>query len=91
MILSSRLKIRKLSPEPFREAPRRINVPVDRCAYIGNRLSRDVVGCELARFALGLIIEPSCGPRADEQGQTFAPDVVIHSLNELLEIFSARV
>jgi putative hydrolase of the HAD superfamily len=91
VILSSSLKIRKPSPEPFREAARRMNLPVDRCAYLGNRISRDVVSCKRAGFVLGIIIEPASGPRVDEQGQTVAPDVVIHTLNELLEIFPARV
>ena len=91
VILPSSLKIRKPSPQPFREAARRMNLSPGLCAYLGNRISRDVVGCKRAGFALGLIIEPSSGPRADEQGQTVAPDIVIHSLSELLDIFPARV
>jgi len=91
VILSSSLKIRKPSPEPFREAARRLDLPPDRCAFIGNRISKDIVGCKQAGFALGLIIEPSSWPRADERDQTVVPDIVIHSLNELLDIFPARV
>jgi putative hydrolase of the HAD superfamily len=87
VVLSSTLKIRKPAPEPFWEAARTLNVKPIHCAYLGNRISRDVVGCKRAGFALGMIIEPFGKPRPDEQDQPIAPDVVIHSLSELLEIF----
>jgi putative hydrolase of the HAD superfamily len=91
VILSADLKIRKPSPEPFLEAARRLNLPPERCAYLGNRISKDIVGCQRAGFALGLVIEPASGPRTDEQDQTVVPDASIHALGELLEIFPARV
>jgi putative hydrolase of the HAD superfamily len=87
VVLSSTLKIRKPAPEPFWEAARRLNVEPVHCAYLGNRISRDMVGCKRAGFALGMIIEPFGKPRADEQGQPVAPDAIINSLSELLEIF----
>jgi putative hydrolase of the HAD superfamily len=87
VVLSSALKIRKPAPEPFWEAARTLNVQPDHCAYLGNRISRDVVGCKRAGFALGMIIEPSGKPRPDEQDHPVAPDSVINSLSELLEIF----
>lgn len=90
VILSSALKIRKPAPEPFLEAARRLNLPPERCAYLGNRISKDIVGCQRAGFALGLILEPASGPRADEKDQTAAPNAVIHALGELLEIFPVR-
>jgi putative hydrolase of the HAD superfamily len=91
VILSSSLKIRRPSPEPFCAAARCLNLPPNRCVYLGNRISRDVVGCKRAGFALGLIIEPIGGPRTDAQDQTIMPDAVIHSLSELLDIFPASV
>jgi putative hydrolase of the HAD superfamily len=87
VILSSATKSRKPAPEPFLEAARRLNVEPDRCAYLGNRISRDMVGCKRAGFSFGIIIEPPGGPRKDEQGQNIEPDAVIHSLSELLKIF----
>jgi putative hydrolase of the HAD superfamily len=87
VILSSETKCRKPAPEPFLEAARRLNIQPDRCAYIGNRISRDMVGCKRAGFAFGIILEPPGGRREDEQGQPIEPDAVIHSLSELLEIF----
>lgn len=87
VILSSVVKYRKPSPEPFWEAARKMNKEPGRCAYVGNRISRDVVGCKRAGFALGIIIEPAGKPRADEQDSIIKPDTVINSLRELLEIF----
>jgi putative hydrolase of the HAD superfamily len=91
VVLSSAVKCRKPDPEPFWEAARALNIETAHCAYLGNRISRDVIGCKRAGFALGMIIEPFGNPRADEQSQTIAPDVVINSLNELLDIFPSEI
>ena len=91
VILSSAVKCRKPAPEIFWEATRSLNVEPAHCAYLGNRISRDMVGCKRAGFALGIIIEPPGGPRAVEQDQSIQPDVIIHSLSELLDIFPRRV
>ena len=91
VILSSNLKIRKPSPEPFQEAARQMNLSPRQCAYVGNRVSKDIVGCKRAGFALGLVIEPASGPRPDEHDHTVMPDVVIHELRSLLDIFPVRV
>lgn len=87
VILSSTLRVRKPSPEPFLEAARRLHLPAGHCAYVGNRVSKDIVGCKRAGFALGLIFESANGRRSEEHGQTVTPDLVIHGLSELLDIF----
>jgi putative hydrolase of the HAD superfamily len=91
VILSSVVKCRKPAPEIFWEATRLLNVDPVHCAYLGNRISKDLVGCKRAGFALGIILELPEGPRADEQDQTIPRDEVIHSLNELLDIFPTRI
>lgn len=87
VILSSELKIRKPSPEPYREAARRMKLTVERCAYVGNRISKDIPGCKQAGFALGIIVEPANGSRTDELSLNVMPDITIKALSELLEIF----
>ena len=91
VVLSSAVKSRKPAPEIFWEATRALNVEPAHCAYLGNRKSRDVVGCKRAGFELAIIIEEPGKSRTDEQDQTIQPDVVIHSLSELLDIFPKRV
>jgi putative hydrolase of the HAD superfamily len=90
VVLSAELKIRKPAPAPFLEVARRMGIPPLYCAYLGNRISKDIVGCKRAGFALGIVLEPPEDPRPDEQDQTVKPDFVIHSLPDLLNIFPAR-
>jgi len=87
VILSSAVRIRKPAPEIFRAASDAMALEPASCAYLGNRISKDVAGCKRAGFALGIVIENLGQPRVDEQEQTIAPDEVIHSLGELLDIF----
>jgi putative hydrolase of the HAD superfamily len=91
VILSSAVKCRKPAPEIFWEATRVLKLIPAQCAYIGNRISRDLVGCKRAGFAVGIIIETEGKRRADEQDQLIQPDLIIHSLAELLMVFPTRV
>ena len=90
VVLSSVLKRRKPAPEPFWEAAHTLNLEPSQCAYLGNRILKDMVGCKQAGFALGIILEPPEGSRSDEHDQTVEPDAVIHALRELLDIFPVR-
>lgn len=91
VILSSAVKYRKPAPDIFWEATRSMNVDPAHCAYLGNRISRDVVGCKRAGFALGIIIEPQGKPHPHELDQIIQPDVIISSLSELLTLFPGRI
>jgi putative hydrolase of the HAD superfamily len=91
VVLSSAVKCRKPAPEIFWEATRALKLLPVQCAYVGNRVSRDMVGCKRAGFALGIIIEPEGKQHADEGDQFILPDLVIHSLAELLTVFPSRV
>ena len=90
VILSADIQVRKPSPGPFLEAARRLNLAPALCAYVGNRLSKDIVGCRLAGYALGLVLEPPTGPRADELDSPIKPDGIIHALSELLDLFPGQ-
>ncbi len=90
VVLSSGVKYRKPAPEIFWEATFKLNLAPAHCAYIGNRISRDIVGCRRAGFAFGMIIEPEGKPRPDEKDQSVQPDAVIHALSDLLSIFQTR-
>jgi len=90
VILSSTLRCRKPAPEIFWEATRALNVDPACCAYVGDRVSRDVVGARRAGFAMALLIEAR-GSFTEPRDGTDQPDAIIHSLCELLDIFPARV
>ena len=91
VVLSSALNRRKPAPEPFWEAARALNVEPAHCAYLGNRISKDILACKRTGFALGIILEPTGRPRPDEQDQPIQPEAVIHWLSELLDHFPRRV
>ncbi len=88
-ILSTSFGKRKPDPQVFVHAARVANVPPDRCAYVGDRPSRDVLGCKRAGFALSIVIEGADHP--DESEEDFLkPDLAIRELTDLLNIFPAR-
>ena len=90
VILSAIEKYRKPAPEIFRVASQAMNLMPAQCAHLGNRVSKDIVGCKRSGFGLGIIIEPPGTIPADQLDQTFTPDAVIHSLSELLDLFPGR-
>jgi putative hydrolase of the HAD superfamily len=91
VILSSSVKYRKPAPEIFWEATGSLKVEPSSCVFVGNRNSKDLVGCKLAGFAFGILFEETGNPKALEQDQTIRPDMQIHSLSELLDLFPDRL
>ena len=87
VILASGVKARKPAPGPYLEATRAMNVDPAACAYVGNRFLKDLTGCKRAGFALGILIENPDQPQPAENDPSGNPDVVIHSLSQLLDIF----
>jgi putative hydrolase of the HAD superfamily len=90
VVLSSFVKFRKPSPEPFFTALRLLNIDPVKCAYVGNRISKDLVGCNKAGFGLGILLDPPENPRNEEVDLSIQPDLIIKSLSELLNIFKVR-
>jgi putative hydrolase of the HAD superfamily len=90
VVLSSFIKFRKPSPKPFLEAVRVLNVPPGNCAYIGNRISKDLQGCNRAGFGLGILLESLDDTHKEEPSLSTRPDIVINSLSELLDIFKMK-
>jgi putative hydrolase of the HAD superfamily len=85
--LSSFVKHRKPAPQPFLKAASVLNVKPDRCAYVGNRIKKDLAGCKLAGFACGIILVSPVGLRLEDQQESIQPEIIIHSLNDLLDYF----
>lgn len=89
VVLSANVKSRKPAPDLFIHAARSMRVDPGRCAYVGNRISKDIVGCKRAGFALGVILEMPDMPHADELNQNIQPELTISSLDGLLDIFTS--
>jgi putative hydrolase of the HAD superfamily len=91
VILSSAVKYRKPAPEIFQAATNRMNIDPALCAYLGNRVMKDIMGCKQAGFGMGIILQSPGDPQRDDQKTSIQPDAVINCLKELLDIFPSRV
>lgn len=86
IVLSSTFGRRKPAPEIFWAVTRALGVDPAHCAYIGDRISRDIVGARRAGFAQAILIEAR-GSHTEPRDGAAQPDAIIHSLSELLEMF----
>ena len=90
VVLSSVLGIRKPDPAIYLEAARRAAVQPAKCAYVGDNLKRDVTGTRAAGFGMVIILISPSGLAEATITDENRPDIIIHSLGELLDIFPAR-
>jgi HAD superfamily hydrolase (TIGR01662 family) len=89
VILSSIFGHRKPGTKIYLEAAQQVGVDPSKCVYVGDNLSRDVIGTRKAGFG-GIIImlDPTYEviPITDD----IRPDLMIEKLSDLLEHFPAR-
>jgi putative hydrolase of the HAD superfamily len=90
VILSSIFGRRKPGPEIYLEATRQVGVEPARAVYVGDNPSRDILGTRRAGFGMAIMLmEPDTLKKEPSTGDE-KPDVVIHELSELLDIFPGR-
>jgi putative hydrolase of the HAD superfamily len=90
VVLSSVFGRRKPDPSMLLAAAKKLGVSPSYCAYIGNRLDRDVVGARRAGFATVLIVHHGHGAGPHSLDPALMPDRIIHNLREILNYFPAR-
>jgi len=88
IVLSSEYGWRKPDPAIFHYAARLGNVPASRCAYVGDRIVRDVAGARRAGFELAVQIRHDFDHGEDDAGAV--PDAIIESMTELIDILKSR-
>ncbi|MEW5815913.1 MAG: HAD family hydrolase [Spirochaetota bacterium] len=88
VVLSSIFGRRKPNPEIFFEAVQRAGVEPGQSAYIGDQPGRDIAGPRLAGFALSILIGDNDSSGLEQNDPLLKPDIVIHKLSELLNIFA---
>jgi len=86
VILSSSCGHRKPGPKIFEIATNDLGVEPGRCAYVGDRPSRDVLGSKNAGFAMSVLIHDDLVEVKEPIDEFPEPDHIIESLAELLEI-----
>lgn len=89
VVLSSVFGKRKPHPSIYIEAARRAEVLPANCVYVGDNFSRDVEGTRKAGFGM-VIILPDLNEKVDPVPEPYKPDLIIHHLSELLDIFPDR-
>ena len=90
VVLSSVFGKRKPHPSIYLEAASRAGVDPAKCVYVGDNFSRDVTGTREAGFGM-VIIMPDSAEKEEPVPDEYQPDLVIHSLTELLDYFPGRV
>jgi len=88
VITSSNLGWRKPNARIFIEAARRMGLPPAACAYVGDTISRDVIGARRAGYGLAIQIKSFLTDMADEGTPAGAarPDAVIHDLMQVISL-----
>jgi len=89
VVLSSVFGKRKPDPAIYLEAAKRAEVPVERCVYVGDNFARDVEGTRNSGFGM-IIIMPDPADKDVIPSPEQTPDIIIHSLPELLDIFPPK-
>ncbi len=84
VVLSSEYGRRKPDPAIFHYAARLVHSPTSECIYIGDRISRDIVGAKRAGFHLAIQIRHDFDHGEKDEGAT--PDMVINRMTGLLDI-----
>jgi putative hydrolase of the HAD superfamily len=86
VVTSSCLGWRKPNERIFGEATRLMQVPPEVCAYVGDTVSRDVIGARRAGFGLAIQIRSFLTERSDRGTGSVRPDAVIHDLMEVVDL-----
>jgi putative hydrolase of the HAD superfamily len=89
IVLSSVYGRRKPDPSIFYYAARLANVPTSSCAYIGDTISRDILGARRAGFHLAIRILHDFSNGESSNGTE--PDHVIQNMDELIPILEQEI
>lgn len=83
---SSVLGWRKPNSRPFHETARLLGLPPEACAYVGDTISRDVIGARRAGYGLAIQIRSFLTAKSDRETDVEQPDAVVQSLAEVVDL-----
>lgn len=86
VVTSADLGWRKPNARIFKEAARLMHLPLGACAYVGDTVSRDVIGARRAGFGLVIQIKSFLTDKADSDTDSMSPDAVIHDLRQVVDL-----
>ncbi len=88
IVLSSEYGRRKPDPAIFYHAARMAGVPTGACAYVGDKINRDIVGARRSGFRLAVQIKHKYEDGIKDEGTS--PDAIIENMQELIPILEAE-
>jgi putative hydrolase of the HAD superfamily len=98
VLTSSNLGWRKPNTIIFEEAARRMQLPPAACAYVGDTISRDVIGARRAGYGLAIQILSFLTDHADWgidaellPNRGLGPDAVIQGLTQVVDLVATNV
>lgn len=89
IVLSSEYGHRKPDPAIFYHAARLVDHPTSDCAYVGDKINRDIVGAKRAGFRLAIQIQHEYDDGVKDEGAT--PDAIIENMEELIPILQKEL
>jgi putative hydrolase of the HAD superfamily len=98
VVTSAGLGWRKPNTRIFQEAARLMQLPPVTCAYVGDTISRDVIGARRGGYGMAIQIRSFLTDKVDhttgtgsEGDRTMVPDRVIHDLMQVVELVGTGV
>jgi putative hydrolase of the HAD superfamily len=88
VVTSSCLGWRKPNERIFGEATRLLQLPPEACAYVGDTISRDVIGARRAGYRLAIQIRSFLTAKADLGVDRLRPDAVIQDLGQVVALLT---
>jgi len=88
IVLSSEYGRRKPDPAIFYHAARLVGVPTSACAYIGDKINRDIIGARRSGFRLAVQIKHKYDDGILDEGAI--PDAIIENMQEIIPILEAE-
>lgn len=88
IVLSCVYGLRKPNPNIFHHAAKKVRVEPAQCIYVGDTISRDIIGSKNAGFGLSIQIPSFLTKKNDTQidSESIKPDTVIQNLEQLIDI-----
>ncbi len=77
---------RKPNERIFHEAARLMNLPPAACTYVGDTVSRDVIGARRAGYGMAIQIRSFLTAQLDRDADPEPPDVVIENLMQVVDL-----
>lgn len=81
---------RKPNRQIFLDAARRLNLGPGACAYVGDTVSRDVIGAQRAGYGLAIQIKSFLTSKADRGTERERPDAVVENLLQVVDLVTGE-